>query len=270
VRLAACLLLLGGCNLVFPRDVETVGPDAPIDDCPIAPTPLCGVDDPDEDGDGVRDDCDPCPASTNQTGDADGDNIGDACDPHAGAPRCAARRFDGFSTDDGRWIDSSGFAFDGAARLQLPTDTQHILKSKELHGPGRAEVVIADRIFDSAIALAGVVMMATETTGYFCALHPQGATGTLMTGILIRHEFIKGESQTRFSQTPGVFHRLRLTVTAGGQVTCLSERSNDGQNFGTLDAMLEFTDDKPPVPGSYGLILQGSTDEVEYVDFIPD
>lgn len=240
----------------------------------MAVTPRCSVGDPDEDGDGLRDDCDACPAITDAQpdDDTDGDGIGDGCDPHPELPAvCPARRFAGFTSDDGRWIDSSGIQFDGTATLLLPSNTQRILRSKETFGTGRAEIAIADRIFDSQVALAGVVMMATGTTGYFCALHPANNSGTLVLGRLTAdREVVEAESQDRFSQTPGLFHRLRLTVTAEGVVSCSSEHGGDGRTYPSMDAMLEFTDDNPTGPGSYGLILQGTTDEVEHLDFIPD
>lgn len=66
------LLLLGGCQVVFPvDDSATVCPEL--------------RDDVDEDGDGVVDADDNCPgiASPDQT-DSDGDGVGDVCDPRAG------------------------------------------------------------------------------------------------------------------------------------------------------------------------------------------
>lgn len=67
------LLLLGGCQVVFPLDDQ--GP------------PLCsvGVDGADEDGDGIFDPEDNCPVLASQdVRDSDGDGVGDACDPRPG------------------------------------------------------------------------------------------------------------------------------------------------------------------------------------------
>lgn len=100
VALGLAVALLGGCHVVFGladplRDatVDDVGDgrDAKLGDAPpgdstvISDGRLCW--DPmlghDEDGDGVKDGCDNCPAVKNfdQVND-DGDDLGDVCDPH--------------------------------------------------------------------------------------------------------------------------------------------------------------------------------------------
>jgi hypothetical protein len=80
-------LLVAACNPVFGLDPTTLRDAGLASDadgtCATAPTGL-----PDEDGDGVRDACDPCPQLDERgagSGDEDGDGVRDGCDPRPGA-----------------------------------------------------------------------------------------------------------------------------------------------------------------------------------------
>ena len=91
-------LLAAACNQVFgldPPALRDAGPAIDADaTCATDPGGL-----PDEDGDGVRDACDPCPQLDERgdgDGDADGDGVPDACDPRGGAPD-TLRAFFGFA-----------------------------------------------------------------------------------------------------------------------------------------------------------------------------
>lgn len=110
--------------------LERVEP-APPDPCTLHPGDVGFVD---EDGDGIDNHCDNCPAAFNQLQeDTDGDLVGDACDPHKGTfgdSLVAAEFFDGplyswtpnaasaWQLADGS-IDTTGAAVATAATLSL-------------------------------------------------------------------------------------------------------------------------------------------------------
>ena len=90
----ALVLVLGGCDSLFNLDhVPAGGGHVDGDAMPghddggldaIFDASLCGAFD--EDGDGLFDDCDPCPAVGGSTLDTDMDGLPDTCDPNLGPP----------------------------------------------------------------------------------------------------------------------------------------------------------------------------------------
>jgi len=71
MRSWALVVLLAGCNVVFPLEPPTHDASADV---------LTGHD---EDGDGIADEIDPCPhLASGDHDDSDGDGIGNACDPY--------------------------------------------------------------------------------------------------------------------------------------------------------------------------------------------
>ncbi|MGE5186157.1 MAG: thrombospondin type 3 repeat-containing protein [Acidobacteriota bacterium] len=99
------LACLCGCNAVFglqqtapdPGDQDGDGIADIADNCPADANPAQA----DEDGDGVGDICDTCPlvpnAGDGQTADADGDRVPDACDTHALSKGNCLVLFDSFN-----------------------------------------------------------------------------------------------------------------------------------------------------------------------------
>lgn len=87
---ATLLLFLTGCEVLFPRTAEQ--PADALEDAGTCATAIGH----DEDGDGIDDACDVCPAVPDNGEDADGDGVGDACDPLPDN-NCEVRlKFEGF------------------------------------------------------------------------------------------------------------------------------------------------------------------------------
>ena len=109
MRGVALVVMLGGCQLVFPLEGGVT--DAAVDLCPDAI-------DHDEDQDDLDDACDACPGVHDPTNaDRDGDGVGDACDP-APDVNCEARvLFDGFGMPPGMLV-SETWQHDGDDLLQ--------------------------------------------------------------------------------------------------------------------------------------------------------
>ncbi len=71
----------------------------------------CGPGSPDEDGDGIADDCDLCPADADfSTTNSDGDSLPDACDPDSAKAGNVARLFDPLNAAGSRWSGPATFA----------------------------------------------------------------------------------------------------------------------------------------------------------------
>lgn len=108
-----CWLVLAvtGCNGVFGLAHVSVAADAVVTDAtPICWNPLATTHD--EDGDGIADNCDNCPADVNPgQEDSDGDGVGDACDPHPGIAD-QIELFDPLLSD-ANWMPETGFLIGG-------------------------------------------------------------------------------------------------------------------------------------------------------------
>jgi len=106
----------GGCDLVFSLDDR---PGTPLDGPSEADTTACTPQSPyDEDNDGLMNDCDPCPADTDNT-DTDGDGVGDQCGDARPMLACEHRAFfDGFDDQDSRLVVTTGITVSSGRLLQ--------------------------------------------------------------------------------------------------------------------------------------------------------
>lgn len=264
-----CVILsvLGGCQVVFP-----LGPEAA---CPVAATPSCGVTDPDEDGDDLRDDCDPCPQLGASTLDTDLDGIGDLCDPQPTMKaRCLSRRFFGFDREDG-WLDPTGWSFDGDAFNEdsdRTSDTLITLLSNDVFPTGRAELVIRDGAINGEPpgSITGVVSMVLMGTGYFCGYQQESRTA-LLARLHPDGEEVLRTGEVPLDVTPGVTHQVLFTIRPDGRLVCrLSIYDRDTHTVSEVQDELTFDDPTPSTSGSVGLAMRSSTAAFDYLDFVAD
>lgn len=261
------LSVLGGCQLVFP-----LGPEA---DCPLAITPSCGVTDPDEDGDDLRDDCDPCPQLEASTVDSDLDGIGDLCDPQPTTKaRCLSRRFFGFDRADG-WLDPTGWSFDGDAFNEDPDRTSNTLitlLSSDEFPTGRVELVIRDGSIngDPPGSITGVASMVAMGEGYFCGYQQESRTA-LLARLRPGGEEVLQSGEVPLGVTPGVSHQVLFTVGLDGRLVCrLAIYDRDTHSVSEVQDELTFVDPTPSTSGSVGMVMRSSTATFDYLDVVAD
>jgi hypothetical protein len=139
------MLCLAGCDVIFKLE----GPP------PQGPPPCEDGIGHDEDGDGIDDACDNCPATANvPQDDSDLDSVGDACDPTPGGADQIVR-FESFadSTESARhWQPAEGFVFANDA-IELEIAGSAILESEDarIEPPFRVEARVELRTIDRTI-----------------------------------------------------------------------------------------------------------------------
>jgi hypothetical protein len=87
-----------------PGDDDGDGVADGMDNCPARPN----GDQHDEDRDALGDACDPCPHVAGDGADGDGDGVGDACDPEPTIAKQRIRFFDPFTADLPAWQHGGG------------------------------------------------------------------------------------------------------------------------------------------------------------------
>lgn len=254
-------LALGGCDLAF----DLTRPSA----CPVAlECPLGGND---EDGDGLLDNCDPCPQIADPTpADSDGDQFGDACDPAPTTPAaCRIRRFFGMKTADG-WDPATtvGWGFDG--EVQFKDGGLGRLESIERVPRGR----ITAHVFDGGApmvddAIAGVVGFGEGDHAYACAINPAfgGAVGKLVLLELVAAvPIVRAQgADPSFAVTPGLSHQVSLSITVDGMLECRSMRNT------TVESVIEaMPSGDIPDASTFGLVSQRDGAYVTWLDVIPE
>ena len=186
VPLVVSALLGGGCDAIF--DLEHVDHR----ECFL---------DHDEDGDGLEDDCDPCPFDIDNAGDDDNDGIAQACDPDP-ARANQLLLFTGFDevtrsslvlTDGGYDGDSFHVMGTGSSQLIARLDPASVwviagVDVNRREGTGYAEIGF---VFD-AIATAS----STQLNGFLCVLGYGGGEDYVET---YRRDRPNNDSQTNHS-----------------------------------------------------------------------
>jgi hypothetical protein len=265
-RLVICAsVALAGCDLVFGL--------TPPASCPV---PVgCDLASPDEDGDGLRDACDPCPQIADpMPADSDADHLGDACDPAPTKPAdCQSRRFFGLKSLEGWEAESvTGWTFDlDAGDASYAAANLGWLESVERVPAARITAKIFDGGPPGAVdAIAGVVGFGIGGHAYGCVINqnPGGAQGKL---VLVEIDVARGVTvlaqgpNNALSVTPGVSHEVSLWVTADDQLAC---RASNGTR--PAEMLLLPPPQELPSAGTFGLLIQHDLAYVTWLDVIPD
>lgn len=255
---AAALHVAVGCG--------RLGFDAATDATPA------GCDDPDlghdEDGDGVGDACDLCPATPDRgQANSDGDGVGDACDPRPTTPGDEIAYFVSF--EDGEL--PAGFATLGSATLAPAVDALEV----DATSPW---LLTSDAVVDATAfeVTMGIEFLATQsantTVSVVSGLSPDGQAGQrcgaeLLGGDPVEHSyayFAGGEGQDGISVPypeglmPGLAYRVALRQL-GVFITCTSEVVPGGE--------LATVQTNPPYEpvGLTGVRIRGARLRLTYV-----
>jgi hypothetical protein len=164
----AAIVLASGCD-----DTLTLEPPPP---CVVGTLPGLGVG-PDDDGDGLRDDVDRCPADPVDCGDTDEDGVGDGCDPNALVAGDVRQSFDSFDEVDDRWIATGAARWEirDSAFRQLEIADGTVQRPVELAVQPTIDVVV-DVVFGGEGASVGVWVASTNDIPLECRVvhHARG------------------------------------------------------------------------------------------------
>jgi hypothetical protein len=182
----------------------------------------------DEDGDGIDDHCDNCPADANpEQTDSDGDGVGDACDPHPGASdRIVA--FEPF-VSDAAWTPVTGALFGGTWQQGVdeydqadPLNGLNVVALSTLESlqyPSVEAVVVALPRSDGGDFAAGVVLnLAASGSGRAlieCGYSVTSGAPSLLVQQLDSSGGSVAQATAPFPATPDPFHTT--VVTTPGQ-----------------------------------------------------
>ncbi len=124
--------------------------------------------DGDEDGDGLDDGCDNCPADANpEQDDEDRDGVGDPCDPHPGDGRDRLAWFDGFETMRPGWsvVGEGGWGVSAGAAAYTGDATQagELVLDRVFANPS-VETFVADQTYaEGANSFVGAMVARSAT-----------------------------------------------------------------------------------------------------------
>lgn len=162
-----------------PGDQDGDGIDDATDNCPAHANP----DQHDEDGDAIGDVCDPCPHVAGTAADSDGDGVGDACDPQPNIAKQRIRFFDPFTSARPEWSLSASASRVGET---LRIDAGSSGGSAQLFVPnGEARLHVGGTIVSVGSATPRQVSVsfgATSSSVYhYCELWDPGAVSIAIT-----------------------------------------------------------------------------------------
>lgn len=282
---ALCLPALLGCNQVFGLDPPRLPDAAALDAKPACGDPGGA---PDEDGDGVRDECDNCP-HVKQAGDADfkdddGDRIGAACDPHEHAPDRVVAFYTFAQPVAAATIvplaDAGGGSWayhDGALFAESTAPRTDMLARLDV---GLAAVTIdVELVLPAALPL--IPTGASQSLGVWADVEPPGGAqydptfppGAVLelfqvspgTGVESRAH-LANTAQPGTNDTTGIQPELfeggaryRLVLTCEGDGACAGEVWRDGATLTTLSLTIA------PRPGAVGLRTYGIDARFEHL-----
>jgi hypothetical protein len=222
----AALLVLAGCNVVFPL---TAQPDAAVFDA--SPCLITH----DEDGDGIDDSCDLCPVTfddgrnvTEMIKGLPPDGVADACDPDQDHSGDRILLFDPFTTTTTNWttdpvIVSSDLAQlpDGASLTSVMTyapTTLEVLMNVEI-APQQASVTLGD----AACTVTAAPCPGKTSDGCASIVTSAGASSAPLVGPEILHRvamiFMPGVFACAFEAGSQITIAEPATVLASGTLT---------------------------------------------------
>ena len=190
MRWFVLLGMLAGCGRIGFGAGESGAVDGAVDgtsaDGPRVDARVCAMVGNDDDGDGLTDDCDPCPHLAGTAADADGDGVGDACDPSA-APESFAL-FDPFvgSAFGLRWTWNGTVTVGGSlARLDGRGGGAPYVGYDDV--PGMTEVVVTGTVLDldagSVLQLSVQFGELTNSDAEYCEVYGAGTQLKIMRGV---------------------------------------------------------------------------------------
>jgi hypothetical protein len=256
MRRAYALVILMGCDRVFllqhiPDASPCWDPDHVVHD---------------EDGDGIADGCDICPADPDpmQTDD-DGDGVGDACDPHRGMPGDHLVFFDPFETSDPRWTSvGAGAAWliaNGVATQSAMPTGYLILKDRTFHNPTVITFITGQAPGVSPTFAGAYAVIIDETASQAVNV---GVTGNI--------EITDAGAFVQVSRPPGVLMSdyvtkpiatgTRARIAASADASC-SGRYDDG-----VSVIAAVAAPSPPADGEIGLRTTSTAATFESVTVI--
>jgi hypothetical protein len=258
----------GGNPLEIDAAIDTM-PDALIELCPGKPNATQR----DEDGDGVGDDCDPCPIDKDNS-DPDKDGVGGPCDPNPNTFGDQIVVFQSFQDGIPNTWEMRGngtmAATDGDVVITNTANNRATLVPPvtEPFGNGMimAGVVVNQTLNANRIALAVGLPYNPETdVGIQCQLHqPMSNTTAGRELSLFDSKVNQEQAFNAFLWETGVSYRLAMIRTGAAGATptykC-SVTDKDGAVKGTATA----SDPNPPARLSVGVTAGGTTAHVAWV-----
>jgi hypothetical protein len=207
----------------------------------------------DEDGDGIADGCDICPADPDpMQADDDGDGVGDACDPHRSAPGDHLVFFDPFETTDPAWTSvGAGVAWQiangSATQTTMPTGYL-ILNNRTFHNP----TVIT--VFSGQ----GAGTTASPTfAGAYAVITNEAASQATGVGVAGDIEITDAGAFVQVSRPPGVstMDYVTKTITAGvhARISVSASGTCSGSYDDGVNVIAAVAVPSPPADGEIGL-----------------
>jgi hypothetical protein len=181
----------------------------------------------DEDGDGISDGCDNCPADSNPSqADHDGDGVGDVCDSHPDDAHDHLAFFDGFAQTTDAWVGTGAttWTFDGESAMQSdPTPFGELFLHGRVFSGATVEIRFTVPVPPTVYTRVGVYVGSAEvdpynSPGVLCTINQDPAGAALWA----YDDTKAGGAQTMVPLEPGAEGTLFASATA----SCTGSRAD--------------------------------------------